>query len=340
MISIINQQNLRPFNTFRIDAVCDRWIEFTSPSDVDKLHSLVKDAPWTMIGQGSNMLFCGDFQGSVVHSRILDINSKSVGSGRVEMRVGSGIEMDLLIDQLVKSGLWGAENLSGIPGDVGAAAVQNVGAYGVEACDFIQSVEVYDTSLNRIVEIPVRDCDYGYRHSMFKLSKGRYIITHVNMTFSTSPNPKLEYGALKEKINDSENLSEIRKAILYIRNQKLPSVNSVGSAGSFFKNPIVGRHILKQILDDYKDQKVPYFTLENGYKIPAAWLIEQCGLKGYEKGNVGIWHKQPLVIVNLTGKATSAEILQMERFVIDRVKDKFDIELTPEVEHIFSSIDI
>lgn len=343
MITSIKDFNLRACNTFRIDAKCDEFIEYSSATDLPAVMDMVGDRKFIHIGAGSNLLFTSDYDGVVLHSRILDVESETGTDGKIIVRAGSGVIFDELIEQCAESGLWGLENLSGIPGEVGAGAVQNVGAYGVEACDAIVSVECYDIKDRRFIELDKVDCDYAYRHSMFKMPENhkRYIITHVKFTLSTKTDPKIEYGSLKSVLSDIGNLtpSDIRHAVMAVRNSKLPSVEETGSAGSFFKNPIVDRPILERIALDMElsadaTVNVPHYDLGEKVKIPAAWLIEQCGLKGHEEGNVAVWHKQPLVIVNKTGKATAKEILDLENKIITAVNNRFGIVLTPEVEHL------
>lgn len=341
MITEINQYNLRPNNTFRIDAVCDEWIEFTSSDDLPVIASRLEGKKYICIGAGSNMLFVGDYDGAVLHSRILDVEAVSGASDfSVRLRVGSGVEFDSLIEQCCRSGLWGIENLSGIPGEMGAAAVQNVGAYGVEAKDVIKEVECYDMQTRQYVTFSAEECRYGYRYSMFKdpSLRSRYVITYVVIELSTKLMLNIEYGSLKNHIPlDCKDPMMVRDAVIRVRNEKLPSVEIVGSAGSFFKNPVVDSNSFERLLRQAEAENrgsVPHFKVADGVKVPAAWLIDQCGLKGFEHGNAGVWSKQPLVIVNLTGKASSSEILEVENIVIDKVASTFGITLVPEVEHV------
>lgn len=336
MITSISEQNLRPYNTFRINAACDKYLEYTSANDIPAIMDMIGENQWISIGQGSNMLFVDDFHGYVLHSRILDIETESIEGEHVLMKVGSGVNMDQLIENLVSSGLWGAENLSGIPGEVGAAAVQNVGAYGVEACDFIKRVECYDVIERKFITLSVDECNYGYRDSLFKHEKNRFVVTYVIMELSTTPNPKIEYGTLKNEVDNPFDLKNIRSSIISVRNTKLPSIDEIGSAGSYFKNPIITGTELQNILHMYPEEHIPVYPSSAGHKLSAAWLIDKCGLKGYSSGNVAIWHNQPLVIVNMTGKASAQEVLELENLVINKVKEKFGICLSPEVEHVHS----
>ena len=303
--------------------------------------------------------------------------------------VGAGVVFDDFCEWAAKEGLWGVENLSYIPGEVGASAVQNIGAYGVEVKDVIRKVYCYDTVEEEFVHFDVEECGYGYRDSMFKRPevKGRYIVTHVVFALSRAPQPKLEYGHLKDAVaevasssndprlrklrhplagggtslpsdaspdtvadchfersgsGDEKSLTPalIRKVIIKIRKEKLPEPSVKGSAGSFLKNPVVPmEHFLKieaaAKAEHGSDYKVPHYDLPDGMvKIPAAWMIEQCGWKGKRSGGAAVWDKQPLVIVNHTGEAYPEEIIGLEKRIIASVRTRFGVELHPEVEHV------
>jgi UDP-N-acetylmuramate dehydrogenase len=267
----------------------------------------------------------------------------------VLVSVGAGVVFDDFCDWAAKEGLWGVENLSYIPGEVGASAVQNIGAYGVEVKDVIRTVYCYDTVEEEFVNFDVTECEYGYRDSVFKDPeiRGRYIVTHVVFALSRIPQPKLEYGHLDVAVKEAQAArgaeltpALIRKVIIKIRKEKLPEPSLVGSAGSFFKNPVISAEHFAKIETAAKaehgaDYKVPHYDLPDGtVKVPAAWMIEQCGWKGRRSGGAAVWEKQPLVIVNYTGEAYPEEIMSLERRIIDSVKAKFGIELHPEVEHI------
>ena len=311
-------------------------------------------------------------------------------SSKVLVSVGAGVVFDDFCEWAAKEGLWGVENLSYIPGEVGASAVQNIGAYGVEVKDVIRKVYCYDTQEEEFVHFDVEECEYGYRDSIFKKPevKGRYIVTHVVFALSLAPQPMLDYGHLKEAVadchfersgsGDEKSLTPamIRKVIIKIRKEKLPEPSVKGSAGSFFKNPVVPMEQFLKIeaaakAEHGSDYKVPHYILD-GYqnvtaaspaisndpsvissdasvissedavrvekspsvKIPAAWMIEQCGWKGKRSGGAAVWDKQPLVIVNHTGEAYPEEIVGLEKRIISSVKTKFGVELHPEVEHI------
>ena len=265
----------------------------------------------------------------------------------VFVSVGAGVVFDDFCDWAAKEGLWGVENLSYIPGEVGASAVQNIGAYGVEVKDIIKKVYCYDTQEEEFVHFDVEECEYGYRDSIFKDPeiKGRYIVTHVVFQLSRTPQPKLDYGHLNDAVNAAAGDGAltpalIRRVIIKIRKEKLPEPSVMGSAGSFFKNPVISPEHFARIEAAAKaehgpDYKVPHYDLpDSTVKIPAAWMIEQCGWKGKRSGNAAVYDKQPLVIVNYTGEAYPEEIIGLEKRIIESVSRKFGIELHPEVEHI------
>lgn len=339
MVTSSPKFNLKAYNTFGIDAIADEWVQYTSADDLPALMSRLAGERYMCIGAGSNMLFCGDYPGTLLHSAILDVTTELLDGGRMAVRAGSGITMDALIESVVSSGFWGLENLSGIPGEVGASAVQNVGAYGVEAADVIDSIECYDTVDERFITLKATDCGYGYRQSMFKNpdNKGRYIITHVTYIVSRLSGPTLSYGHLREAVGENPTPMDVRNAIIKMRNDKLPIVGEIGSAGSFFKNPVVSEAFFTTLVNEMGITP-PNYVVADGRKIPAAWLIEQCGFKGIVYGNAGVWHKQPLVIVNHTGRSTAKEIVELENMIIKAVKEKFNIELNPEVEHIYAEL--
>ncbi len=339
MLTRIPDFNLKKFHTFGMDVSCREWIEYETIDDLISALNSLDGVPWMHIGSGSNLLFTGDYPGAVLHSANRKLEVAMLSDGVVEVEAGAGMEMDRLIDWAASSGLWGIENLSDIPGEVGAAAVQNVGAYGVEIKDVVKTVKCYDTVEHRFVNYDVSECQYGYRDSLFKHPevKGRYIVLSVVFHLSSRPHPQLDYGNLRGQIAASgiENPTpaDVREAVIAIRRSKLPLPDETGSAGSFFKNPVVPAEVYHRIADA-GDGNVPHYVVDGGVKIPAAWLIDQCGWKGRSMGNAAVWHKQPLIIVNSTGHASPDEIIALERAVIRSVKERFGIELSPEVEHI------
>ena len=359
-------------NTFGMKVRAAAYAEWGS---VDALRELLKDSslprPFLFVGAGSNLLFTGDFPGTVFHSVMKDIkllSSEDVRAlqseggdalqsdleqtdGTVMVEAGAGVVFDDFCEWAAERGLWGIENLSHIPGEVGASAVQNVGAYGVEAKDVIERVNCIELSTGKTIVLANSDCGYGYRASNFKTKwKGQYVITSVVFRLRSVPQPRLDYGHLRTAVEEhlakkTSLLSVIRETVTAIRREKLPEPSELGSAGSFFKNPVIPQSHYEKILSDYRatagpEAKVPHYIVEQPdgsapmIKIPAAWMIEQCGWKGKTLGNVASYAKQPLVIVNLTGKATPQEVIALENAIIASVRDRFAIELHPEVEHI------
>lgn len=341
MITTIDNYDLSERNTFAMKVKCGAFMEYNAADDIPFiLSSIRKDIEWLHIGAGSNLLFRGDFPGVVLHSAIKGIDIIDKNTQSVTVRVGAGEVMDDFILWACDQNYWGIENLSGIPGEVGASAVQNVGAYGTEACDAIVAVHAYDEVEREFVTFTNEMCRYAYRDSIFKQpdSKDRYVIHAVDYQLSVTPSPNLSYPALK-KIFDGRDESaltphDLRKAVIEARDSKLPNPSTTPSAGSFFKNPIVSEEIFLKIKAESTDATVPHYTTEQGYKIPAAWLIEQCGWKGHREGNVAVWHLQPLVIVNPERKAAPDEVINLEKSIIKSVHERFGITLTPEVEHI------
>ena len=368
MIKTEYYKDLTKMNTFGMKVKARCFMEYDSVADLVDIEFEELARPVLHIGGGSNLLFTDDFKGTVLHSKINFIeilddspcHSEERVSCHCEERsdvaiyvsVGAGVVFDDFCAWAAKEGLWGVENLSYIPGEVGASAVQNIGAYGVEVKDVIHKVYCYDTVEEEFVNFSVEECEYGYRDSIFKDPeiKGRYIVTHVVFALSREPRPRLEYGHLKEAVTSPENGDAsieryltpemIRRVIIKIRKEKLPEPSVMGSAGSFFKNPVITMEHYQRIEAAAKaehgpDYKVPHYDLPDGMvKVPAAWMIEQCGWKGRRSGGAAVYDKQPLVIVNYTGDAYPEEIIGLESRIIASVKAKFGVDLHPEVEHV------
>ena len=341
MITITEDTPLRHRNTVGMDVKCRRWIEYSSPSDIPQVISITSPESRLCVGEGSNLLFTGDYPGDILHSRILDMEASIEDGGDFVVTAGAGIHFDELVERICSTGRWGFENLTDIPGQVGAAAVQNIGAYGVEVKDLIDSVACYDTMESRHVVIPCEKCEYAYRDSLFKHTRGRYIVSAVTFRLPASLGPKLDYGNLGSML-EGQPLTpmSVRNAVRAIRAEKLPDPDDVGSAGSFFKNPIVSREEYERISQISEsefgsDIRVPHYCLPDGkVKIPAAWLIERAGWKGRSLGNAAVWRLQPLILVNATGRATPDEIIRLEKSVADAVYGIFGVVLSPEVDHI------
>ena len=347
MIKTEYYKDLTKMNTFGMKVKARCFMEYDSVADLVDIEFEELARPVLHIGGGSNLLFTDDFKGTVLHSNInfIEIINEEA-TGPVLVSVGAGVVFDDFCDWAAKEGLWGAENLSYIPGEVGASAVQNIGAYGVEVKDIIHKVYCYDTVEEEFVNFSLEECGYGYRDSIFKKPeiKGRYIVTHVVFALSREANPQLGYGHLRDAVMEAANQNitpaAIRKVIIKIRKEKLPEPSVMGSAGSFFMNPVISFEHYQKIEAAAKaefgpDYKVPHYDLPDGMvKVPAAWMIEQCGWKGKRSGGAAVYDKQPLVIVNYTGDAYPEEIIGLERRIIASVKTKFGVELHPEVDHI------
>ena len=385
MINTTYYQDLTKMNTFGMKVKARCFMEYDSVADLVDIEFEELARPVLHIGGGSNLLFTDDFKGTILHSKInfIEILDSTCypeqgedPSAPVLVSVGSGVVFDDFCDWAAKEGLWGAENLSYIPGEVGASAIQNIGAYGVEVKDIIHKVYCYDTVEEEFVSFSLEECGYGYRDSIFKKPeiKGRYIVTHVVFALSREAKPQLGYGHLRDAVmasvagvSDDPRLLQrhplaeggmsqetpatdahdpritpavIRKVIIKIRKEKLPEPSVMGSAGSFFMNPVISKEHYLKIEAAAKaelgaDYKVPHYDLPDGtVKVPAAWMIEQCGWKGKRSGGAAVYDKQPLVIVNYTGDAYPEEIIGLERRIIASVKAKFSVELHPEVDHI------
>ena len=344
MIKTTYYQDLTKMNTFGMKVKARCFMEYDSVADLVDIEFSELARPVLHIGGGSNLLFTDDFKGTILHSKIDFIEIlEGEASDTVLVSAGAGVVFDDFCAWAAKEGLWGVENLSYIPGEVGASAVQNIGAYGVEVKDVIHKVYCYDTVDEEFVSFGTEECAYGYRDSAFKNPevKGRYVVTHVVFALSRTPQPKLDYGHLADALaGETLTPALIRKTIIKIRKEKLPEPSVMGSAGSFFKNPVISAEHFARIEAAAKaelgaDCKVPHYDLPDGtVKVPAAWMIEQCGWKGKRSGGAAVYDKQPLVIVNYTGNAYPEEIIGLEKRIISSVKTKFDIELHPEVEHI------
>lgn len=331
---MIDQENysLLRHNTFGIDAKCKRFIEYSSVEEAQQVAGMITDAdqPLLILGGGSNLLLTGDYNGTVLHSGIRFLEQ----TDECHVRCGSGFIWDDVVDYCVANNLYGAENLSIIPGEVGASAVQNIGAYGAEAKDLIECVEAVEIETRQICRFTNTECAYSYRQSKFKHAwKNRFLITAVTYKLSKTYNPKLDYGnirvALAAKGIDNPTAMQLRETIIDIRNAKLPDPKVLGNAGSFFMNPVVSTHKYNQLAQQYVG--MPHYTIDSEYeKIPAGWLIEQCGWKGKALGKAAVHNKQALVLVNCGG-ATGSEVVQLYKTIQHDVKQKFDIEIKPEV---------
>ena len=335
--------SLLAHNTFGIDARCSRFLEYASVEEAQQVALLLREEclPYIIVGEGSNLLLTKDYDGIVAHSAILGFKEVSVdgaNADEVYVSYGSGVTWDDVVAESVSNGWHGAENLSLIPGEVGASAIQNIGAYGAEAKDLIYKVEAVEIATGKVVEFGVDECAYSYRQSRFKHEwKNKYLITHVTYRFSRHHSPDLDYGNIRQAlaakgVEGMPSPELLRQTIIEIRQAKLPDPKVMGNAGSFFMNPIVGRDVYERLAAQY--EAMPHYVVDADHiKIPAGWMIEQCGWKGKSLGRAGVHDRQALVLVN-RGGATGNEVVALYEQIIKDVKKKFGIEIHPEVNVI------
>lgn len=333
----IKNYSLLAHNTFGIEARCHRFLEYSSVEEAQQIVSSLttEDEPLLILGGGSNLLLTGDYPGTVLHSAIKGIKVLSVKEpASVFLECGSGEVFDDVVAFAVENGYHGAENLSIIPGEVGASAVQNIGAYGVEAKDIIYKVEAVEIATGKLVVFDNADCEYSYRQSKFKHEwRDKYLVTHVTYRLSRTFVPDLDYGNIRSSLEKkgiaSPTAQQLREIIIEIRNAKLPDPKVQGNAGSFFMNPIVEKAKYEELASQYLG--MPHYTIDAEHeKIPAGWMIDQCGWKGKSLGKAGVHDKQALVLVN-RGGATGADIVRLCETIQKDVKEKFGIEIHPEV---------
>lgn len=327
--------SLLTHNTFGIEATAACFVEYDSVAELcDWITTRETSLPFLHIGGGSNLLFTRDYPGVVLHSRIGGIEVTSENDEEVTVRVGAGVVWDDFVDHCVKHAWYGAENLSLIPGEVGASAVQNIGAYGVEVKDLITTVETINMEgVERIYS--TEECGYAYRSSIFKQPEMKSVfVTYVSFRLSKKEHYLLDYGTIRGELESYPqlNLETVRRVIINIRESKLPDPKVMGNAGSFFMNPMVERTQFEALQEVYP--KMPFYELEDGrVKIPAGWMIDQCGWKGKALGSAAVHDKQALVLVN-RGGATGADIIALSDAVRASVLDKFGIDIHPEVNFI------
>ncbi|MGN0187010.1 MAG: UDP-N-acetylmuramate dehydrogenase [Paludibacteraceae bacterium] len=336
-MNFVENYSLLPHNTFGMDVRARYFVEYDTVDDLTTFlqTDLAHNNQLLPIGAGSNLLFTGDYDGIILHSRIKFCDIVNETDDNVFVRVGAGVVWDDFCADMCARNLGGTENLSYIPGEVGASAVQNIGAYGAEAADIIVKVETIERATSTARIFDAAECDYGYRHSIFKGKlQGRYIVTAVTYRLSKRPVLSLDYGNLRTALQGISNptVSDVRQAVIDIRRQKLPDPAELGSAGSFFKNPVVSITKFDSLLTQYPT--MPHYSAGNEtVKIPAAWLIEQCGWKGKTLGGAAVYAKQPLVLVN-QNHATPADVQNLAQHIVDSVIEKFGIQIEPEANYI------
>lgn len=341
----LKDYSLLAHNTFGIEARCRRFLEYSSVEEAQQIAAQLtdEDMPLLIVGSGSNLLLTGDYPATVVHSAVKGIRVlENVGedftdaapSDFVYLECGSGEVFDDVVAYGVDHGYHGAENLSIIPGEVGASAVQNIGAYGVEAKDIIYKVEAVEIATGKVVTFGNADCEYSYRQSKFKHEwRDKFLVTHVVYRLSRSFVPDLDYGNIRSSLEakgiEIPTASQLREVIIEIRNAKLPDPKVEGNAGSFFMNPIVGKAKYEELSGQYPG--MPHYTIDEEHeKIPAGWMIDQCGWKGKSLGKAGVHDKQALVLVN-RGGAKGEDIVRLCKTIQQDVLQKFGIEIHPEV---------
>ena len=328
----IRDYSLKEHNTFGIEAKCSRFLEFEDDQEALEVARILRESkqPYIIIGGGSNLLLTKDFGGIVVRSAI----KGHYYEDGYRMVCGSGETWDDMVATSIEAGYYGMENLSLIPGDVGASAVQNIGAYGVEAKDLILCVWAIGIATGKPCMWGNEECEYGYRQSRFKHDwKDKYLITRVTYGLSRTFTPHLDYGNIRQELErlgiSNPTAQQLRQTIIDIRNAKLPDPKVTGNAGSFFMNPVVAKAKYEQLAALYPD--MPHYPVDAEHeKIPAGWMIDQCGWKGKSLGRAGVHPKQALVLVNLGG-ATGQEVVELCNAIRHDVLQKFGIEIHPEV---------
>ncbi|QJD95501.1 UDP-N-acetylmuramate dehydrogenase [Mucilaginibacter robiniae] len=338
MLQIEENVSLKNLNTFGIEAKARFFVEINHE---DELTELFMDQQWQqterlILGGGSNMLLVNDFGGLVIRMNIRGIEHR-INHTNVFVEAGAGESWNELVNYCVDHNFAGMENLSLIPGSVGASPIQNIGAYGIELKDVFESCHTFEIATGNFKTFNKEECQFGYRESVFKSAlKRQYIITTVKFRLSTTPNLNLSYSAIEQELNSrgiiQPTLKDVSKVVSAIRVSKLPDPSTIGNSGSFFKNPIISAQQFEAVQQNYPT--IPHYPGNNGgVKLAAGWLIEQCGWKGKTIGHTGTWKNQALVLVN-HGGATGQEVYNLSSQIIDSVYSKFGVMLEREVNII------
>ena len=336
MMQIIENTSLKKYNTFGIDVSSAL---FTSFSTIDQLKEIIdfcnnKNLNKLIIGGGSNILFTKNYDGIVIKNQVLGIDVIKQDEDNIYVKAGAGTGWHQLVTYCIENNYAGIENLSLIPGSVGAAPLQNIGAYGVELKDVFEELEAFNIDTQQIEKFSLNQCDFGYRESVFKtVLKNQFIIISVTLKLNKTPEFNVKYGAIEQELErmncDELSIKNISTAVINIRTSKLPNPLEIGNAGSFFKNPVVTEHLKNELNNSYAN--IPIYAANNNlYKIPAGWLIEQCGWKGFRNADAGCHNKQALVLVNY-GNATGKEIFDLSTQILESVYQKFGVYLEREV---------
>ncbi|PLW95371.1 MAG: UDP-N-acetylenolpyruvoylglucosamine reductase [Marinilabiliales bacterium] len=325
--------SLKEYNTFGIDVNARELIEVSGLEDIEKIAGEISaDEKVLFLGEGSNILFTKNFDGLAIKSTDTSVDIKEEKEESVLISAGAGLNWDAFVEYTLNNNWFGLENLSLIPGAIGSSPVQNIGAYGVEACDFIEEVFYYDFSEKKAGSLFRKDCNFGYRNSIFKIKRSLFIYK-VNFRLTKSLKINTQYAALSKHIKNkginNPDPHQVRQAVIEIRESKLPDHKVTGNAGSFFKNPVIPRSEFEDL--QKKHPGIPYYDSgDDLIKIPAGWLIEQAGWKGIMKGNAGVHKDQALVLIN-AGGAKGSEIASLAEEIRLDINKNFGIELYPEV---------
>ena len=334
MIREFHQISLRGRNSFGVDQRAARLVEFETAEDLRTFFAAGIPGRWTVLAGGNNILFTEDYDGVLLTPVARQIALLSDDGDEVRLRVEAGVEWDDLVEWAVERGLWGIENLSLIPGKAGSAPVQNIGAYGVEVKDLIVRVETLNIEGKEHV-YDVTECGYSYRDSIFKRPENKSVfVTYVSFRLSKREHYTLDYGTIRRELEKypGVTLDVVRRVIIAIREEKLPDPRVMGNAGSFFMNPIVGREQFEALQAEYP--QMPFYEIDTDrVKIPAGWMIDQCGWKGKALGPAAVHDKQALVLVN-RGGAKGADVIALSDAVRASVRAKFGIDIHPEVNFI------
>lgn len=333
--------SLENYSTFSVSSKAGIMAIIETSGDLEPLTDLLsKYSRHLFLGDGSNILFAGEtIDDLIIKNNIMGVHIVEESDSEVLVKAGGGENWHNFVSWTVKNSYYGFENLALIPGTVGAAPVQNIGAYGVEQDMCFEKLTAYDTKSRSVKIFRKEDCDFSYRNSLFKEKKGRYFIIDVTYklnkgTFSPSVSYKALSDYLDAHVSEEENINQrdVFDAVIAIRSSKLPNPEQIGNAGSFFKNPVISTTEYQKLRSTYPE--IPGYTLtDNQVKVPAAWLIDQCGWKGFREGDAGVYPKQALVLVNY-GKATGKEICNLAERIQHSVKERFGISITPEVNII------
>ena len=336
MALVASEASLLKYNTFGIDCRAKELAVATKVEDVVELSQSgnLREGGYVVIGQGSNLVFAEKYDGLALVMENKGVRMTREDDMSVTVEAAAGEVWDEFVKLCVDNGWHGIENLTAIPGTVGASAVQNIGAYGVEAKDVIESVTAYDVREKKMVEFKAADCGYGYRESRFKHAEGkRYVVTSVRYRLSKQYEPVLTYKALADELREmgARNADTVSKTVAKIRWSKLPKPEELGNAGSFFKNPVVGKEKYEELKRDNPD--MPVHETEEGYKLAAGWLIDRCGWKGRTLGRCGVYEKQALVLVN-RGGCNGQEVRELAGSIAEDVKRKFGVKIECEAEFV------